>query len=562
MTIFHKWNILIDIGMIFVEMEVYIMNILLINGSPKGHGSNTYKLSTAFIEGMKNGTEEIVVVEELQVNQLELKPCLGCFSCWNKTPGSCVIKDDMEGVIEKLLWADVTIWSFPLYYFNVPGKLKNLIDRQLPMVLPFMVQEAENGSHPGRYDMSGKRSVLISTCGFYTAKGNYDSVVHMFNHLLGKDNYETIFCGQGELFRVPELSKQTGAYLENVKKAGTEFVNGKITGDTRKALDTMLFDRETFEAMADASWGVEKETGEKLDESLIFTKQMAALYNKKSYDGKEIVLEMKYTDIDKCYQIILTEKGATVLAENFKPFTTKIETPYTVWCDIASGKIRGDEAMMKGMYKVKGDFELMLHWDKYFGGENTTSEEPKRQDNTVPAKTNMLIVLLPWIVFWVAVSIDSFVGSFISFAVCALMPVVFFKNKKTFYDVISESAVIALAALNLVWKNTDILLSISYLCFGLMWTLSCLTKIPLTAHYSANDYNGESALENPLFIKTNKILTLMWGILYLLTSVMTYFIMQTDFASYLGIVNNILPIFMGIFTAWFQKWYPAKVARG
>lgn len=103
---------------------------------------------------------------------------------------------------------------------------------------------------------------------------------------------------------------------------------------------------------------------------------------------------------------------------------------------------------------------------------------------------------------------------------------------------------------------------VSYLGFGLMWTASCFTKIPLTAHYSANDYNGESALENPLFIKTNLILTMMWGILYILTAVMTYFIMKTSFASYLAIINNILPIFMGIFTGWFQKWYPAKVARG
>ena len=54
----------------------------------------------------------------------------------------------------------------------------------------------------------------------------------------------------------------------------------------------------------------------------------------------------------------------------------------------------------------------------------------------------------------------------------------------------------------------------------------------------------------------------MWGILYVLTSIMTFFVMKTSFSAYLGIINNILPIFMGIFTAWFQKWYPAKVARG
>ena len=117
-------------------------NILLINGSPKGKQSNTYKLATAFIEGLKVA-ESDVVVEEICVNVLDLNPCLGCFSCWNKTPGKCVFKDDMPEVIEKLLWADITIWSFPLYYFSVPGKLKTLIDRQLPMVLPFMEKNAK-----------------------------------------------------------------------------------------------------------------------------------------------------------------------------------------------------------------------------------------------------------------------------------------------------------------------------------------------------------------------------------------------------------------------------------
>lgn len=76
------------------------MNILVINGSPKGTGSNSYKLTKAFLEGMKAGIqsvgkEEQLQVEEIQVNRLNIKPCLGCFSCWNKTPGQCCIQDDI-----------------------------------------------------------------------------------------------------------------------------------------------------------------------------------------------------------------------------------------------------------------------------------------------------------------------------------------------------------------------------------------------------------------------------------------------------------------------------------
>lgn len=561
------------------------MKVLVINGSPKGKGSNSYKLTKAFLEGMKLEIERLegedqIQVEELQVNRLDLKPCLGCFSCWNKTPGQCCIQDDMKQVIEKLLWADVTIWSFPLYYFTVPGGLKNLIDRQLPMVLPFMVEREDqigNGSHPTRYDMSGKKTVVISTCGFYTAEGNYDGVRSLFDHMCGKEQYTAIFCGQGELFRVPELSQRTDEYLGYVKEAGKEYIEGAISEETKAELNKLLYPKEVFESMADASWGVDKETGEKASDAQIFTRQMAALYQKQNYPGKDLVVEMYYTDLDECYQIVLGKEGSRVFTDGAQTYTTRIETPFTVWQSIAVGEIRGDEALMKQLYKVKGDFNLMLNWDKYFGstasgagkqGENgeIESEENRNGASTgihIPRKeTNMNIMLIPWIVFWVAAAINGYVGSLVSIVTCVLVPVLFYQNKKTFYDIISGALVTGFSIAVLAGVSERIVIPMAYLSFGIMWTVTCFGKIPLTAHYSMNNYSGESALQNPLFMKTNWILTLMWGILYLLTPIWTYFIMGTKVGSLIGAINSILPIFMGIFTAWFQKWYPAKVARG
>lgn len=551
------------------------MKILVINGSPKGNRSNTYKLTNAFLQGMEQELEK-AEIERLDVNRLDIRPCLGCFSCWNKTPGNCCIQDDMQKVISKLLWADVTIWSFPLYYFSVPGRLKNLIDRQLPMVLPFMVEredEVGNGSHPPRYDMSGKRTVVISTCGFYTAKGNYDGVRSLFDHMCGKDQYTTLFCGQGELFRVPALSGRTGEYLDCVKKAGQEYVKGGIGKYTRAELDKLLFPKETFESMADASWGIDKKSGEKQTEAQIFTKQMSALYKKSAYPGHDLVLEMYYTDLDECYQILLGKDGSKFFTDGSQTATTRIETPFSVWRSIAAGEIRGDEALMKGMYKVKGDFSFMLKWDIYFEDTGAGKEEQPDESSTKgkescrsihipPKETNMSILLLPWIVFWVAVAIDGYIGSLLSIAACVLIPLLFYQNKKTVYDLTTGVLVTGLSMGVLLGAPERIVVPLSYLAFGIMWTVTCFCKIPLTAHYSMNNYNGERALKNPLFLKTNKILTLTWGILYLLTPIWTYFIVGTEISSLVGAINSVLPFFMGIFTAWFQKWYPAKVARG
>lgn len=275
------------------------MNILVINGSPKGKRSNSLRLTNAFIEGYI-GKREDVTVDEIDLASMKINPCKGCFACWQKTPGVCVIKDDMASIIQKEIEADLIIWSFPLYYFNVPGLLKNMIDRQLPMNLPFMSTREDgygSGSHDSRYDLKHTKHVLISTCGFYSAEGNYDSVRSMFDHFLGKGNYTTIFCGQGELFRVKELSERTNQYLDIVKRAGKECGAGHISEVTENALHTLLYSREVFEQMADASWGIDKKTGEKEAEDLVFTKQMAALYNPAAYDGKDKVLEMRYTDL-------------------------------------------------------------------------------------------------------------------------------------------------------------------------------------------------------------------------------------------------------------------------
>lgn len=530
------------------------MNILVINASPKGNKSNTYQITSAFLEGIQQKSTDIIV-EEMTLHNKNIKPCLGCFSCWNKTPGKCVINDDMKDFLPKLLSADIIIWSFPLYYYNIPGPLKTFMDRQLPLSLPFMAKETTSGGHPSRYASKPQKHIVISTCGFYTTDGNYDAVNAMFDHILGKGQYETLYCAQGELFRVPELKAKTTAYLDIVKKAGEEYINGKINRSTKDQLNQLLFPRETFEAMADASWGIEKETGEKEEDSYIFTKQMAALYNPNSF-SKDIILEMDYVDLHKTYQIVINKDGYKVIKDNFLPYTTKIETPFTTWCDIATDKISGEEALMKQLYKVHGDFDLMIHWDKYFGSNNDTVEYTDQK------KTNMSILLLPWIIFWISTSINTFLGCLITIAACSTISLIFYKNEKTIYDILSSIMVTLLSLGLLITNKIMVILPLSYLLFGLMWSISCLFKIPLTAYYSCNDYNGKQSFKNPLFIKTNQILTFMWGILYIITSIMTFFLSKSKLSSYLPIINNILPIFMGIFTVWFQKWYPVKIAKG
>lgn len=225
------------------------MKIMVLNGSPKAARSCTMNLTKAFIEG--SGWSD---VETIEVANANIKGCKGCFACWNKTPGRCVIEDGMNAILQKMVEANVVIWSFPLYYFNVPGTLKNLIDRQLPTVLPYMSKNAESGGHPSRYDRTHQRHAVISTCGFWTAVNNYASITAMFDKFLGKSGYERIFCGQGDLFNVAEVRERTDAYLEIVRQAGAQFAVGGIASETRALLSEPLFPKEIYENASNEFW--------------------------------------------------------------------------------------------------------------------------------------------------------------------------------------------------------------------------------------------------------------------------------------------------------------------
>lgn len=545
------------------------MNILLINGSPKGLASNSLKLASAFVNGMRDarpGTE----LRTLEVRSLDIAPCKGCFACWSKTPGTCCMHDGMAQVLEDQRWADVTIWSFPLYYFGIPGPLKNLMDRQLPTSLPFMADRTDgvgNGSHPSRVDRSGKRTVLVSTCGFYTAEGNYDAVTDMFDHICGRDNYETVLCGQGELFRVKELRDRTDAYLSVVRQAGTEFADaGKIAADTHDQLGRLLYPKETYEAMADASWGVGKEGSAhaSLSEALTFTRQMALLYNPATYPGTTRVVEMDYTDVNETYQISLNDQAAEVVEGRPVTATTVIKTPLAVWQQIARGELNGTQALGRGLYTVEGDFSLMMEWDKVFGsGVEPTGSTPA-QDVTKPARKPpvMIASLLPLMAFWIATPINALVGSMIVLIICAVEPLLLIRRETTAYDTLSLAMASLLSLAVLTGVGGSWAQPVSYVLYGVMWAASCATGIPFTAHYVKARYGGDRALDNPLFMDCNRILTLAWAVVFALSAALVVTLSSTPLHPYSGMTVSALSLLMGAFTKWFQRFYPTWVAAG
>lgn len=91
-------------------------------------GSNSDMLADKFAEGAKTAGNN---VEKISLAGKEIKFCIGCLSCQNT--GACIFKDDVPEIMEKVLNADVVCWATPIYYYEMSGQMKTLIDRMNAM---------------------------------------------------------------------------------------------------------------------------------------------------------------------------------------------------------------------------------------------------------------------------------------------------------------------------------------------------------------------------------------------------------------------------------------------
>ena len=91
-------------------------------------GSNSQVLAEQFAEGAKTAGHQ---VEFISLRGKEIKFCVGCLAC--QMLGACVIKDDVPAIMEQVLNADVVCWATPIYYYEMSGQMKTLIDRMNAM---------------------------------------------------------------------------------------------------------------------------------------------------------------------------------------------------------------------------------------------------------------------------------------------------------------------------------------------------------------------------------------------------------------------------------------------
>ncbi len=90
--------------------------------------SNSDILTKKLIEGAKASGHD---VEHISLKGKSIGFCIGCLACQNTQ--KCVIKDDAVEIAEKVKNADTLVFATPIYYYEMSGQMKTLLDRLNPL---------------------------------------------------------------------------------------------------------------------------------------------------------------------------------------------------------------------------------------------------------------------------------------------------------------------------------------------------------------------------------------------------------------------------------------------
>ena len=102
-------------------------NVLVITTSLRAN-SNSDCLAERLIAGARDAGHQ---VEKISLKGKKIQFCIGCMTC--QTTQRCVLKDDAIEIAEKVKNAEILVFVTPIYYYEMSGQMKTLLDRMNPL---------------------------------------------------------------------------------------------------------------------------------------------------------------------------------------------------------------------------------------------------------------------------------------------------------------------------------------------------------------------------------------------------------------------------------------------
>jgi hypothetical protein len=230
------------------------------------------------------------------------------------------------------------------------------------------------------------------------------------------------------------------------------------------------------------------------------------------------------------------------------------------------GKIDPAQFLMEKKFTVTGDMRVFNAFlDGIFGSVVLNPDKKKRVVSISFKNTPywFFLAMCPWIFCLLFASYNPQAGVVVPLGLAGILfalkrgtDVVYFEKTTLMFFSVMGVTIITFGK-NFEGNTYAI---IAYLALALIWAVSTLKTVALTADYT-HYFNGRNALKNVLFLRTNRLLCYVWALVFLVQAVIAMWLNSTILVNFAAIIPLLLIIPTFLFSLWFIKWYPQNSAR-
>ena len=176
------------------------MKVTILNGNPNADNVKFDNYLKNLSDSLESSKHTVTI---LKLREMDIRYCIGCWGCWIKTPGECIVADGSREVCRQYINSDLVLFSSPIIMGFTSALLKKAHDKLIPLIHPYTEFIQNESHHVSRYEKYPLMGLLLEK-----GKDTDEEDIKIISDIYMRDaiNLKTSFC----------FAKLTSAPVEEV----------------------------------------------------------------------------------------------------------------------------------------------------------------------------------------------------------------------------------------------------------------------------------------------------------------------------------------------------------
>lgn len=164
------------------------MKVTILNGNPNAENVEFDNYLKNLSDSLESSKHTVTI---LKLRETDIRYCIGCWGCWIKTPGECIVADGSHEICRQYINSDLVLFASPAIMGFTSALLKKAHDKLIPLLLPYTEFVQNESHHVARYEKYPLMGLLLGK-----SKDTDEEDIKIISDIYKRDaiNLKTSFC--------------------------------------------------------------------------------------------------------------------------------------------------------------------------------------------------------------------------------------------------------------------------------------------------------------------------------------------------------------------------------